>query len=171
MKSNKQPDDFIFTLATDSDAHLLAGLLTDAMHYKVEHGDETWGSEDYSDKEAAELIALCPIYLVKSGAEALGTVALQTEDKSWTERPGDALYLHRIAVAASARGQNLGKRIIDWALAQTAESGRQFLRLDCDSRNAGLCAYYEKQGFNQVGTKQSTRNPNYLAALFEQSTP
>lgn len=41
--------------------------------------------------------------------------------------------------------------VIKWALHQAFLRERQFLRLDCGAKNAGLCSYYERQWFIQVG--------------------
>ena len=154
--------------ATKSDAKLLAEILTEATQYKLERGDETWGSEPYSSQEAAELIALGPTYLVYKDSKVVGTFALLWDDeKNWGKQPPIAGYLCRMAVRRGAHGQGLGQQIIAWALKEVASKDRQFLRLDCSAHNAELCTYYEKQSFVQVATKQSPRNKDYLAALYE----
>ena len=156
-----------FTPATPADAHELAGILTEAMRYKLAHQDQTWGDEPYSDAEAAELIAVAPTYLIHRDGETVGTVALDWEDEKTWKDPTHAGYLHRMALKDAFRGQGLGEQVLDWALKEVAKQGRTFLRLDCDSHNTGLCAYYESRGFTRVGTWQSPRNPAYLAALYE----
>jgi len=70
-----------------------------------------------------------------------------------------------LAVESSVHGQGIGAMVIEWALHQTFLQGRQFLRLDCSARNAGLCRYYERQGFIQVG--QRVLQSGYIAALYQ----
>jgi GNAT superfamily N-acetyltransferase len=80
---------------------------------------------------------------------ALATVTLDWADELWTDRPGAAAYVHRLAVRRRAAG--LGSRLLDWAADMATAHGRHLLRLDCVASNRRLRHYYEKAGFFHRG--------------------
>lgn len=150
-----------------ADAPLVADILTDAVRRKLTYDDHSWGAGVYTEEEVLRLMAKSPTYLAYVDGEAVGTVALQWEDEPvWGVQPPIAGYIHRLAIKDGVEAKGLGAQMIDWAGNQVARRHRKFLRLDCDIRNLGLCAYYEKQGFVQVGSKQMTRS-GHTAALYE----
>ncbi|MBQ0741131.1 GNAT family N-acetyltransferase, partial [Aquimarina celericrescens] len=51
-------------------------------------------------------------------------------------------------------GQDLGKKILQQIAQHVQTEDCKYLRLDADSKNPKLCSYYEKQGFQKVGTKE-----------------
>ncbi len=156
-----------FTQATGADAHLLAAILTEAAGFKISHQDTAWGTEPYSDKEALQLIKDCPTYIVHQNGKIVGTVALGWQDeRDWGQQLPNAGYIHRLAIKDGFHGQGIGEQIIDWAVKEVIHNNRQLLRLCCDVNNTQLCAYYEKQDFVQVGTKEPEEN-GYTAALYE----
>jgi len=157
-----------FSPANQEDVPLLTGILTDATMYKLDLGDQIWGTEGWTEEEVQGAMTESTIYLVREGSEVIGTVSLQWDDeRNWGEQPPVAGYLHRLAIREGFHGQGLGERIVDWAAKRVAEKDRQFLRLDCEETNAELCGYYKKLGFVQVGTRPVPEYSNYVAALFE----
>lgn len=142
-------------------------IFRQAKDYKVRHGDSAWGP-GFSEKGVKHLIRLGSTYVAFQGEEAVGTIALEWEDKEgWDDlEKGNAGYISRLAVGDSARGQATGKQIIEWAASQVLAKNRLYLRLDCSPDNKQLCTYYESQGFRQIRTKQFPEF-NYLAALYQ----
>src|SRR6266516_7501926 len=69
----------------------------------------------------------------------------------WGDRPPDAFYVHKLAVRRDRAGRGIGAAIVEWANAEAAEAGREFLRLDCLGDNAGIRGYYEELGFEHRG--------------------
>lgn len=157
-----------FASAGEEDIPVVAGILTDAIKQKLNHGDLAWGENGWSNEEVHDAMTESTMYLIKRGSEIVGTVSLQWDDeRSWGEQPPVAGYMHRLAIKDGYYGQGLGGQAIDWATSQVAKEGRQFLRLDCEASNTELCAYYEKQGFKQVGTRPIPEYEGYVAALYE----
>lgn len=137
--------------AVSDDASTIADILTEATHYKLQHGDTSWGSDAYIAEEVRSF--LDDTYLIYLGDERVGTMTLQWEDKLyWGTQPSNAGYIHKLAVKQNFRGLQIGEQAIVWALSQVRERSREFLRLDCRAVNKGLCRYYERQGFRKVGT-------------------
>jgi ribosomal protein S18 acetylase RimI-like enzyme len=81
------------------------------------------------------------------------------------EQEPDAGYVHRLAVRRAYAGRGMGRALLEWAAAQTAGSGRVWLRLDCMADNRRLCHYYESLGFVQRGI---VGNDRWSGRLYEQ---
>ncbi len=157
-----------FTPAQENDLPILVDVLSDATQHKLRHGDMVWGNEGWTEEEVQDAMTESLMYLVKQDREVIGTVSLQWDDEiNWGPQPPIAGYMHRLAVKDGHHGQNIGKRIVDWAGEQTLSNGRSYLRLDCEASNTDLCTYYENLGFTQLGTRSVPKYEDYVAALFE----
>ena len=83
--------------------------------------------------------------------EAVATVSMLLDDPEyWGVRPPDAVYVHKLAVRRDRAGRGIGAAIVEWANAEAAEAGREFLRLDCYGDNPGIRDYYEGLGFERT---------------------
>jgi ribosomal protein S18 acetylase RimI-like enzyme len=150
------------------DTNSLISILSAAVQHKLNHQDMSWGTGVFSEREVRGLIKTDATYTVLSDGEVIGTFGLHWQDERvWGDQPPNAGYVHRLAVRDDLHGQDLGLRIIDWAVAEVARNGRQYLRLDCDSSNTKLRDYYEKQGFKEIGKKHIPPHKNYFATLYE----
>jgi GNAT superfamily N-acetyltransferase len=157
-----------FRKAVLDDTSSLVDILTDAVKYKLKHDDISWGEEPYSEREVRGLIKTGETYAVLSEDLVIGTFGLHWKDERiWGVRPDDAGYIHRLAIRDNLHGHDIGQQIINWAVSEVARQGRNFLRLDTDSRNSGLCKYYEKQGFINVGKVLIPSSKDYFATLYE----
>ena len=65
-----------------------------------------------------------------------------------------SLYIHRIATNPEFRGQNLVKKLINWANEFGKNQGLKYIRMDTVGLNKGLIGHYEKNGFHFLGTKE-----------------
>jgi GNAT superfamily N-acetyltransferase len=156
------------TNATKADIPDLVEILSQAVQYKVEHGDMSWGTRAYNEDEVAMSIASGEAYVARLNGEAVGTVKLQwSDDIDWDNHRSSGGYIHQLAIKEDFHGQGLGRQLIDWAAAEAAKNGKKFLGLDCSDQNEKLCKYYEDQGFNLAGYKSIPAYDNHTAALFE----
>ena len=78
-------------------------------------------------------------------------VRIAWSDGLWTERGGEAAYLHDLMVSSAASGQGLGRFLIEHVDDQAKARGLSVVRLDCMESNAELVGYYERNGFVVVG--------------------
>lgn len=65
---------------------------------------------------------------------------------------GDAAFLKRLYVLASAKGRGLGRALADRAATEAARRGYASLRLGVWERNAPAIAFYHRLGFHRTGT-------------------
>jgi len=156
--------------ANEENVSLVAEVLTDATIYKANLGDLAWGTEGWSDQEVQDSMSESIMYLVYYGGIVAGTVSLQWEDlRNWGDNVANAGYMHRLAVKDEFHGLGLGSQIVEQVMRTAANNGKDFLRLDCEESNKGLCAYYEKLGFVKVGIRHVPEYGDYVAALYEVS--
>lgn len=159
----------VISPATRADIDAMVQILSEGVAYKQQHGDDSWGSGLYTKAEVKGLLQTGSAHVARLDNEPVGTLLLQwTDDIIW-ENDSGAGYVHQLAVKNSFHGQNLGTQILDWAAAEAAKHGKKYLRLDCHSDNKKLCAYYESQGFIQVGHKSIPDRGNYVASLYERT--
>ena len=79
-----------------------------------------------------------------------------------------AYYLAGMVVAPSARGRQVGPRILRWCLEDARRRHAAVVRLDCHAENAWLRGFYEVHGFRTRGVVETY--PGYRVCLFEQAT-
>jgi GNAT superfamily N-acetyltransferase len=133
------------------DVAVVAQLLDEATVWVGERGYDQW-PRPFPHDELEAAIERGEVYVAELDGDTVATVTLLWDDSQyWGERPPDAAYVHKLAVRRACAGQRIGHRIIEWADATAAASGREFLRLDCLRDNPGIRAYYEDLGFEHRG--------------------
>lgn len=77
-----------------------------------------------------------------------------TDTLVWDGHDTDpAIYLHRIVTNPAFRGRGYVRHITAWAKTYGGALGKKFVRLDTDSENAKLNAYYGECGYHYRGKK------------------
>ncbi|HEY8489680.1 MAG TPA: GNAT family N-acetyltransferase [Dehalococcoidia bacterium] len=137
--------------AGPEDVETVAEILEDAAAWILARGIRQWPAR-FPRSFVSSAIRDHEVYLVLDGEAAVGTVTIQWSDEPvWGPQPGDAGYVHRLAVRRDRAGQGLGRWILSWAEERVRAAGRRYLRLDCMAANAGLRRYYEAAGFASRG--------------------
>jgi GNAT superfamily N-acetyltransferase len=138
--------------ARHEDADTVAELLDEATTWVAELGFEQWPLP-FPREELAEAIDRGEVYVVEAeDGDPVATLALLRDDPTyWPDSPPDALYLHKFAVRRDRAGRGIGAAVVEWANAEAAEDGREFLRLDCLGDNPSIRDYYEGLGFEHRG--------------------
>lgn len=92
------------------------------------------------------------------------------------EEQGDAIYIHRVCVNPSRKGNNLSVAILEWAHGHASRLGRKFIRMDTWADNRRLVDFYISCGFHYIGDRQLGDVPelephysNVKLALFQNS--
>lgn len=142
----------------------MLSILEECSEWLLSKGINQWIPADFSRELLAGRIARGELFLARLEGEAAGTLTLQSHDDLWAGFPGEALYVHSLAVARRYAGMDLGRHLLGWAEEHAAASGRSYLRLDCWSGNRVLRAYYLKAGFVHRGDVEERE---WAASLFE----
>jgi GNAT superfamily N-acetyltransferase len=138
--------------ARHEDADTVAALLDEATVWVNDLGFSQWPLPFPRD-ELAAAIDRGEVYVVEAeDGDAVATVTVLEDDPMyWGDRPPDAYYVHKLAVRRDQAGRGVGAAVVEWANAEAAEAGREFLRLDCLGDNPGIRDYYEGLGFEHRG--------------------
>jgi GNAT superfamily N-acetyltransferase len=156
--------------ATLEDVEIVGSLLDEATAWVNELGHEQW-PRPFPRKEIAAAIARGEVFVGEIASRPVATVTVLAADPLfWGQRPPDALYIHKLAVARDHSGQGLGAELVDWVNARAAEAGRTHLRLDCLRDDPGIRAYYEQLGFEYCGDLDDTGRGLQIS-LYERKVP
>jgi GNAT superfamily N-acetyltransferase len=132
---------------------IAAEILDEASAWLASRGLDCW-PRPFAVASLEATLALGPTYLAWDGPTAAGTFSLyRTDVLFWGERPdeppGNARYLHKLAILRSHAG--LGRELLALAERLARDGGAARLRLDCVAGNPAICAYYEAAGFEYRG--------------------
>jgi ribosomal protein S18 acetylase RimI-like enzyme len=126
----------------------VAELLLGVSAWVGSKGGRAWPSDTIADSVVLAWIARHEVFGWIEGDVLLASMLVQTEDFThWPDdRPGDALYLHKLAVHRSASGRGLGVAMVRFAEGIAHEREVPALRLDT-APDGPLPAYYACLGF------------------------
>jgi GNAT superfamily N-acetyltransferase len=119
-------------------------VLDEAAAWLEGRGIEQWPSR-FESSWVEGAIGRGETWLVEVNGLIAATITMDWADAAWNGVPGNAAYLHRMAVRRRSAG--LGAVILTWAAESAGQHGCDALRLDCVASNRGLRAYYEAAGF------------------------
>lgn len=151
----------------EEDISSIFKLYDDAISYQKQVGNNHWlGFEEALIKKE---IAENRHYKILLNGEIGGTFIVTFEDKLiWkTVQDIPAIYLHRVATAEAARGNDLFKHIVDWAKNYANQHQLSSIRIDTGSGNDRLINYYSRLGFSVVDTNTKVDYTSDLPAHYE----
>jgi GNAT superfamily N-acetyltransferase len=136
-------------VAAPSEAKLVSDILTEAAAWLEGRGIPLWSPEQVSLAAVSSDVEAGLYHLAWVGPLAVGTMRLTISDPAfWPEAtPGEALYLHRLAVRRAAAGGRLSSQLLGWAAGHATAIGARYLRLDCETFRHSLRGVYERFGF------------------------
>lgn len=86
------------------------------------------------------------LIVVESGGEVVGTMQL-TFIPGLSRRGAERLQIEAVRVAASFRGQGIGRRMMEWAVRRGRERGCRLVQLTSDKKRADAHRFYTSLGF------------------------
>jgi ribosomal protein S18 acetylase RimI-like enzyme len=158
---------------TLADVDAVLGLVTGAARWLAERGSDQWQYTTERHRLAIERATKRgEVWVViddKGAIVATVTLNAYADPEFWSaeDDPDDALYVHRMAVARTAGGQEVGAALLDWAARQAVDAGKKWLRLDAWANNTALHDYYRNHGFQPVRLLHFTQRGS--GALFQRS--
>ena len=154
--------------STTADIDTIFSLYDDAVAYQKTRFDKHWLAfdRDMVNKEIEERRQ----WKIMEGNEVSCIFAIAYDDPFiWKEKNADpSIYIHRIVTHPMYHGRQYTKRIVEWAKMHAAETGKDYIRMDTWGDNEALINYYQKCGFNFLGTITPTASdelPKHYSAI------
>ncbi|MFJ2868808.1 GNAT family N-acetyltransferase [Kitasatospora sp. NPDC087314] len=148
----------------------MEALLIEASEWLASRGSDQWQFPPRRDRLISAM-ERGECFLAYRDGEPIATLTVdeQADPEFWEpgDRPDEALYVHRMAVARKAAGRDVGAVLLGWAVDRAAAAGKRFLRLDAWKTNPDLHRYYLSQGFSLVRVVDLPHRSS--GALFERA--
>jgi ribosomal protein S18 acetylase RimI-like enzyme len=152
--------------ATEVDLSILVTIRNEAVTYKLGREDLAWGRSTWTAEAARRALEQGGLHVIEQNGVPAGMLTLSwQDDEYWGPQDPNAGYVHGLSIRDGFHGLGLGVYAINWCADLVRVNDRERLRLDCEVKNAKLCAYYESIGFVRVGTKPFPSG--YVASLYE----
>ena len=138
-------------------------LIREAAGWLIAKGEPLWGPNETSYEELVRVARDGELVIGRVEGALATCMYLHGEDRLfWPEGvPGEAFYIHRLAVARRFAGRGFAQAMLEWAEDEVRLTGRLYLRLDCEPR-AKLLALYRSAGFTQIDPKPIQVGPHFV---------
>ena len=93
-------------------------------------------------------------YFAVIGDENVGYIKLNYASAQTEFKDADAVEVERIYVLASQQGKQIGKQLIDFAIAKAIEDGLKYIWLGVWEHNLNAQRFYERGGFKAFSSHQ-----------------
>jgi GNAT superfamily N-acetyltransferase len=142
--------------ATLNDLLTVSDILYEAVLWLEQQNMVLWQKEDVSPEVIRQDIESGLFYIAFAQDCAAGVVKFQTEDLIfWPDIPQeDSAFIHRLAVRRRFAGEGIATALMRWAVEQSRDLGKCFLRLDCVADRSRLRLVYERFGFQHHSDRQ-----------------
>jgi GNAT superfamily N-acetyltransferase len=139
-----------------NDLSTVSSILLEATLWLKQRNMALWEENEVSPDSIRKDTELGLFYIAFCGDIAAGVVKFQTEDLVfWSDLPHEnSAFIHKLAVRRSFSGGSISTSILQWAVEQSRDLGKQFLRLDCAADRAHLRLVYENFGFQHHSDRQ-----------------
>jgi GNAT superfamily N-acetyltransferase len=136
-------------LASVTETDAVAAILYEAAVWLEQRGMPLWQSSAFTPERVAPDVASGHYMLARWRGSPAGVFKYQREDPDiWPDAiPGEAAYIHRVAICRCYAGSGLAGVLLHAAAARAQCEGCRYLRLDCESARLRLRAVYERCGF------------------------
>jgi len=145
--------------ATPDDHQTIIDLIEEASAWLANRDTDQWAkpwpSKAERDERIMRALRCDETWLLEDGPRLVATVTLRRAGLPflWTpeELEEPAAYVHRLVVARSYAGMEIGASLLDWATERAVRDwGAEWTRVDVWRTNRKLHAYYERLGFHLV---------------------
>lgn len=135
---------------TTEDLQLIYDLFEHSIAYQEKKGYPAW--RNYDKKAIVQDIEDKNQYKVIIDGQVGIVFSVRYADKViWREMDkGNSIYLHRIVVNPTFKGQKLFGIILDWCIHHIKQKGLSDIRMDTWAANPNIIEYYKGFGFSFV---------------------
>lgn len=141
--------------AEQKDIHVIEDILIDAVNWMNSNNiPNMWTEENVKWDILSKSYDISNFYIYYINRQPAGCMALTNEDKKYwkSDRQGESLYLHKLAVKQNYRGMSISSELINYAKQMAISSGIKSIKLDCNADRLKLMKLYENNGFDFVNT-------------------
>ncbi|MGH4027815.1 N-acetyltransferase family protein [Actinomycetota bacterium Odt1-20B] len=146
--------------AGERDVTTLVDLFDGAARWMLDHGIEQWrpGERDAAHFRKRITAGEDEVWLAHRDGAVAGAYELWwSDEEAWGPQPPVAGYVHRLMTHRAAP-PGTGRLLLADAERRIRDAGRALSRLDCESANPRLRAYYEGAGYAAVGEPRKKEN-------------
>lgn len=131
------------------EAALVSSVLMEAAAWLEGQRAPLWRPADISPDAVREEVDAGSYVLARVDGEVVGVMRLTPRDEQfWPDAtPGEALYVHRLAVRRAHAGSDVAPALLEFACSEARSLRCTHVRLDCERARTRLRAFYERQGF------------------------
>ena len=135
--------------ASAADAGEVSEILLGAARWLEGRGTPMWKGDELLPENTRADIESGRFFIAERDGIVAGVLKFQLEDPLfWPDLPpGEAAFVHRLAVRREFAGTGVSTALLSWAAHQAEAIGRGYLRLDCEAERPRLRAFYERFGF------------------------
>lgn len=137
-------NDITIRLAVAGDVPTLQRLLVD-LAGELGKTDDVKGTEACLSRFGFSGKPFFQAMLAFSGEEAIGLVVFFSEYSTWRGEPG--VYIQDLYVSRAARGEGLGRRLLEAVKTEASRWGARYMKLTVYDRNPDAIAFYRSLGF------------------------
>ncbi|HEX2027334.1 MAG TPA: GNAT family N-acetyltransferase [Nitriliruptorales bacterium] len=143
----------MFESAHLDEADDVMALRDSIAQWLIERGVDQWLRGDFPRHRLRAWIEQVQLHVHRRGGEIVATVAVLGDDPAfWSDRRGDAGYIHLLMVDRAHAASGLGDAAVTYAEQGIRDHGGRLARLDVVASNATLQCWYEQRGYRPVGT-------------------
>jgi len=126
-------------------------ILREASRWTSTFGQPIWLAESFTVEEQRNHAAAGEQVGGFEDSKMAACMRLQRKDRVFwpDDPPGEALYVHKLAVRRASSGKGWTARMIDWAKRECRKENAPALRLDT-AANTKLPQFYERLGFQMI---------------------
>src|SRR5262245_60127684 len=110
--------DLVIGYGTLDDVPEADALIREAADWLIERGMQLWGPNETSYDELVDVARKGELIIGRIGKEAATCMFLHHEDELFWPHvaPGEAFYIHRLAVKRKYAGRGFAHAMLDWAV-------------------------------------------------------
>jgi GNAT superfamily N-acetyltransferase len=141
-------------------------ILLEAAAWGAARGTDVWSEAELRSIDFAAAARARELVIGHEGTAPAATMLLQTSDPIYwpDDAPGDALYVHKVAVRRAFASRDWLTRLLEFAT--TAARGRAIGRLRLDTiLRPRLKSMYERHGFITIVEKPLVRNGRQMIRM------
>lgn len=158
--------------ATPNDLDATVELFRDASRWLASKGSDQWQRPPRIAQIRHDIEHGNVFVVEDEDGTTVGTFTVDTfaDPTFWTaeDDPTSALYIHRMIVARTHAGREIGEQMTRWAEKFAGALGYKWLRLDAWRSNDALLGYYRSRGWQYLRTVHAPGRQS--GALFQRPT-